>query len=149
VSTPAIWNGRFKCPEAGCSEEFAFVREQDGLEGLEDTFLAIAHIHDEEHPDGQWTGSVFRRRKGGKFPEGVKQLQLVVKEQRSAAMAAKRIDRASRGTARAGRPAPVQIPTPPPVKGQVIGTRVLEGRTYQVTRLEAASNNTQASVRGR
>jgi hypothetical protein len=71
------WVGRFECPD--CGEPFAFVREQDGLTGTEDAFLQVAHVHTGE--DAIWTGSVFRRKKGGRYPEDVKVLRLVVQEQ--------------------------------------------------------------------
>jgi len=125
------WTGKFVCPE--CEEEFGFIRESEGIEGLEHTYLAIAHVHDNEHPDGQWVASVFRRKKGGHFPVGVKELQLIVKDQKAAAAERKRVQKAS------PKPRAVDIPTPPPVKGLYAGTRVIEGRAYQVTRLEAAT----------
>jgi hypothetical protein len=74
------WNGRYVCHD--CDEPFAFIREQDGQAGLEDAYLQVAHVHDDEHPDGIWMASVFRRRKGGRYPQDVKALQLIVQEQK-------------------------------------------------------------------
>jgi hypothetical protein len=72
------WVGRFHCPE--CGEPFAFNREQDHLDGTEDAYLQVAHVHD----DGGaiWTASVFRRKKGQRYPEDVRVLRLIVDEQK-------------------------------------------------------------------
>lgn len=72
------WVGRYHCPE--CGEPFAFVREQDGLTGTEDAYIQVAHVHDDD--GATWTASVFRRKKGQRYPEDVRVLRLVVDEQK-------------------------------------------------------------------
>jgi hypothetical protein len=72
------WVGRFHCPT--CGEPFAFNREQDHLDGTEDAYLQVAHVHDGD--TAIWTGSVFRRKKGGRYPQDVKVLRLRVQEQK-------------------------------------------------------------------
>jgi hypothetical protein len=69
------WVGRFVCPE--CGEPFAFVRE-DGLTGTEDAYLQVAAVHTDD--TAIWTGAVFRRKKGGRYPEDVKVLRLHIQE---------------------------------------------------------------------
>jgi hypothetical protein len=74
------WVGAFHCPE--CGEPFAYERREDGIPQFQDAYLQVAHVHDDQHPDGLWTASVYRRRKGQRYPEDVKTLQLVVAEQK-------------------------------------------------------------------
>ena len=76
------WLGEFHCPI--CDEPFAFRRGQDGQPDLKDAFIQVAHEHNAEHPDGIWVASVYRRRKGGRYPEEARTLRLIVAEQKAA-----------------------------------------------------------------
>jgi hypothetical protein len=71
------WIGRFSCPD--CGQAFAFVRHELG--NVDNAYAQVAHVHDEQHPEGLWTLSVFRRRKGQHYPQDVRALRLVVQEQ--------------------------------------------------------------------